>query len=600
MVRRQSPIRGLGWEPGKHCMSVPGSERRGRIHPAATTTAIGEWRTGLAHAVLEGSPSIPMNRSLRFSLFLAVIGQLTLFGFSQRLRAASFDLQTATIEDIHRAFDAGALTSERLVQLYLARIDAYDQKGPRLNTIITLKDRTAALAEARALDAERKAGKVRSRLHGMVVLAKDVFDTKDMPTSGGFAPMATSQPVYDSFVIGRLRAAGAIILAKLNQSDWYGVANQGASTLKGQVLSPYNAKKLTGYSSSGTGAAMAAWLGTVGLGSDTGGSITIPSANSGLVGLAATHGLVSRTGMMWSSPRQENGGPMGRSVYDCAAVLDVIAGYDAADLATEDSVGRRPDRPYTSFVNKDGLTGARVGVLRQMVRAGAIHSEGRALFEASVADIRKAGAIVVDPVTVPFDIVQAQTDASAAGFERATAINKYLAALPPSAPIRTVEEMIAKGGALVKPTILESAQLRNLERHAPLIAAYKQQDILRAALVEVMDKHQLDALILPFRTAIIQDVGSAGGGGGGMTADTRNSLSSYTGLPTLIVPGGYFPSDGMPFGMQFLGRKFSEPVLIKLASGYEAVTGHRKSPASTPPLPGESIAYLAGVPASAR
>ena len=506
--------------------------------------------------------------------------------------AAQLDLSTVTIAELQTAMEKGALSSEKLLELYLARIDAYDQKGPKLNTVITLKDRAVALAEAKALDAERKAGKVRSPLHGIVVLAKDVFDTKDMPTSGGFAPMATSQPIYDSFVISRLRAAGAIVLAKLNQSDWYGVANQGASTLKGQVLSPYNAKKVTGYSSSGTGASMAAWFGTIGLGSDTGGSITIPSANSNLVGFATTHGLVSRTGMMWSSPRQENGGPMGRSVYDCAAVLDVIAGYDAADLATETSVGKLPDRPYTSFVKKDGLVGARVGILRQMVRTGEMHKEGVALFEKAVADMRKAGAIVVDSVIAPFDIVQSQNDAAAASYERADAINKYLAALPPTAPIRTVEEMIAKGGALTKPAIIEASKLKNLERNERLIAAYKEQDVLRAALVELMDKYQLDALILPFRTAIVQQIGLGGtGGGGAMTADTRNSLSSYTGLPTIIVPGGFFPSDGMPFGMQFLGRNYSEPTLIKLASGYEAVTGHRKAPSSTPALPGETISY---------
>jgi amidase len=503
-------------------------------------------------------------------------------------RAAEINLSTATIADLQAAMDSGKLSSEQLVKLYLARIDAYDQKGPKLNTVIALKDRDKAIAEARALDAERKAGKKRSPLHGIVVLAKDVFDTKDMPTSGGFKPMATSQPVYDSFVIDRLRSAGAIILAKLNQSDWYGVAPQGASTLQGQVLSPYNAKKLTGYSSSGTGASIAAWFGTIGLGSDTGGSITIPSANSNLVGFAMSHGLISRTGMMWSSPRQENGGPMCRSVYDCAVVLDAIAGYDAADLATEESVGKLPDRPYVSFVNKQGLQGARVGVLRQMVRGGAIHTEGKTLFEQAVADVRKAGAMVVDPVTVDFDLIQAQVDASAAGFERAAAINKYLAALPQTAPVRTVEEMIKKGGKLVKPSIIEAAADKTpLERHPKLIAAYKQQDVLRAALVSLMDTYQLDALILPFRTAIIDEIGQSNT----MNADSRNSISSYTGLPTIIVPGGFFPTDGMPFGLQFLGRKFTEPTLIKLASGYEAVAPHRKAPASTPALTGESIKY---------
>jgi amidase len=503
--------------------------------------------------------------------------------------AAQIDLSTATIADLQAAMSAGALTSEKLVELYLARIEAYDQKGPKLNTVITLKAREAVLAEARALDAERKAGKVRGPLHGIVVLPKDVFDTKDMPTSGGFAPMATSQPIYDSFVIDRLRKSGAIILAKLNQSDWYGVAPRGASTLKGQVLSAYNPTKFPGSSSSGTGVSMSAWFGTVGLGSDTGGSITIPTAQNNLVGFATTHGLVSRTGMMWSSPRQENGGPMGRSVYDCAAILDSIAGYDAADLATEDSVGKLPDRPYTSFVSKDGLKGARIGVLREMVRTGPDHAAGVALFEKAVDDAKKAGAILVD-VRTGLDLIAMQGDAAASSYEVAVAINKYLAALPQTAPIRTVDEMIAKGGKLVKPGIVAASKATvPLERDARLIATYKQQDVLRAALVRLMDDNQLDALFLPFRTYRIDEVGL-------MTAftqtpDARNNLSSYTGLPTIVFPGGFFPADGMPFGLQLLGRKFSEPTLIKIASGFEAAVPHRKAPATTPALPGETIIY---------
>eukprot|EP01035_Chromulina_nebulosa_P002110 gene2110-biopygen1814 len=183
---------------------------------------------------------------------------------------------------------AGTLTSEKLVTLYLARIEAYDAKGPALNSVITLNKR--ALEEARALDKERKEKGPRSPLHGIVVLAKDVYDTRDMPTSGGFKPMATSQPSRDSFVIDRLRKAGVVILAKLNQSDWYGVAAPGGSSLKGPVVSPYNPKKSTGGSSSGTGSAVAAWFGTVGLGSDTTGSIVIPSTLANLVGISASHG----------------------------------------------------------------------------------------------------------------------------------------------------------------------------------------------------------------------------------------------------------------------------------------------------------------------
>jgi amidase len=501
----------------------------------------------------------------------------------------SIDLGTATVAELQKAMESGGLTAEKLVQLYLARIEAYDQKGPKLNTVLTLNAK--ALEEARALDAERRLKGPRSPLHGMVILAKDVFDTKDMPTSGGFKPMATSQPSRDAFVIERLRAAGAIILAKLNQSDWYGVAAPGGSTWKGPVVSPYNPKKYGGGSSSGTGASMAAWFGTVGLGSDTSGSIVNPSAHGNLVGFAMTEGLISRRGMMWSSPGQEKGGPMGRSVYDCAAVLDAIAGYDPSDLITEASIGKMPDRPYTSFVDPKGLQGARVGVLREMFRSGPIHSEGLALAEKALADMKAAGAVVVDPVTTGLNLVETQNDGGEAKYSRAMAIDAYLAGLPADAPIRSVEEMIAKGGSMVKPVIIETAKIKSLDRHAGFAAIKEHQEMLKAALVGLMDKHRLDCLVLPYRTALPQDYTTdiRVNGSSGVSNDTRNTLHSFTGLPTIIMPGGFFPSDGMPFGMQVIGRPFSEPTLIKVASGYEAVTQHRKAPALTPPLPGETL-----------
>lgn len=514
-------------------------------------------------------------------------GASALFLAALPLRAShTFDLSTATVADLQSALERGTLTSEKLVSLYLARVAAYDQQGPKLNTIITLNPR--ALDEARALDAERKAGKVRGPLHGTAMMVKDVFDTKDLPTSGGFAPMAASQPDRDAFVIKRLRAAGVIVLAKLNQSDWYGVGKNGGGTLKGRVISPYNPAKYGGGSSSGTGAAMGAWFASFGLGSDTTGSVINPSNLNSLVGMCATHGLVSRTGMMWSSPRQEAAGPMARSVYDVAAVLDAIAGYDAADLATEASVGKRPAAPYTSFVDARGLTGARIGVLREMVRTGPLHAEGVALFERALADMKKAGAVIVDSISTGIDIASLQPGADAADVERATAIDAYLARLPASAPIRSVAEMIAKAGPVVKPAIIATAKLTALERNEKLAAIYRTQDRMRAALVGLMEQHQLDALVLPFRTTVPWEIAN-------MPPNTwqhpevRNHLASSTGLPTLIVPGGFWPSDGMPFGVQFLGRAFGEPTLFKLGSGFEAATHHRKAPASTPPLAGETF-----------
>lgn len=523
-------------------------------------------------------------------LRILLVTAIACTALSVTTRSAELDLSTATIAEINAAFDSGALTSEKLVSLYLARIEAYDQKGPALNTVINLAKN--ALDQARALDAERKEKGPRSPLHGIPILAKDVFDTADMPTTGNFKPMEFSQPSRDSFVIARLRAAGAIVLGKLNQSDWYGVGKNGGGTLKGRVISPYNPKKIGGGSSSGTGAAMAAWFATVGLGSDTTGSITNPTTLNALAGIAATHGLVSRTGMMWSAPSQENGGPMGRSVYDVAAVLDAIAGYDSADLATQDSVGKIPSRSYTSFVDPQGLKGARIGVLREMVRTGAGHEEGDALFEKAVADLKKAGAIVVDPVKTGLDLVNMQHTADAADFERATAIDKYLAGLPTTAPIRTVDEMIAKGGSLVKPEIVETAKYRGkLDRMPEVAAVYRQQAAMREALQALIDRYQLDALVYPNRTLLPDEAANPPAGGGWRRSSVRNHLHSSTGFPVIVVPAGFWPSDGMGFSIQFLGPKFSEPTLIKLASGFEAATRHRKPPPSTPPLPGEHIVY---------
>jgi Asp-tRNA(Asn)/Glu-tRNA(Gln) amidotransferase A subunit family amidase len=507
-------------------------------------------------------------------------------------RPAKLDLSTATIADLQAAMEKGTLTSAKLVELYLARIAAYDKAGPKLNTVITLNPQ--ALEQARALDAERKAKGPRGPLHGIAVLAKDVYDTYDMPTSGGFKPMAASQPDRDSFVIDRLRKAGAVILGKLNQSDWYGVAPQGGSTLLGAVVSPYNAAKSPGGSSSGTGSAIAAWFGTVGLGSDTTGSIVIPSTLANLVGFSTTHGLVSRTGMMWSSPSQESGGPMCRSVYDCAAVLDAIAGYDAADLATQAGLGKIPAQPYTSFVSADGLRGARVGVLREMVRSGPIHEEGRALFEKALEDFKAAGAVVVDPIDTGLGLADSQALARAPSFERAAAIDAYLARLPDTAPIRSVAEMIEKGGELVKPAIVEAAKIGSLDHHKELVAAMKHQTVMREALLELMDRYALDAIILPYRTAVAdpaQREPRAPGAPERNNGASRNAIASYTGLPTIVVPGGFFPSDGMPFAVQFLGRQFDEPTLISVASGYEAATGHRTAPKSTPALAGESLTF---------
>src|SRR5258708_3217838 len=259
--------------------------------------------------------------------------------------AKTFDLQYATLADIQAAMDAGALTSEKLTQLYLNRIDAYDKKGPKINAVITLNSK--ALETARALDAERKAHGPRSPLHGVPIVLKDLFDTYDMPTTAGFLPMAKSQPLRDAFFVKKLRDAGAIVLAKVNLSDWFGVPKPGdQSTLLGRTANPYNLTLTPGGSSGGPGASIAAYFAQLGVGSETGVSIRNPLSNNNLVGIAATQGLVSRTGQIMTSFTQERAGPYARNVYDMAAMLTVLAGFDAEDLTTAENFGHIPIQPY--------------------------------------------------------------------------------------------------------------------------------------------------------------------------------------------------------------------------------------------------------------
>lgn len=496
---------------------------------------------------------------------------------------AAADLATATIADLNAAFDAGVLSSEKLVSLYLARIEAYDHEGPQLGSMLALNPK--ALEQARALDAERREKGPRSPLHGMVVVAKDVFDTYDMPSTGGFAPMANSQPDRDAFVVERLRDAGAVILGKNNLADWYGRSEGSGSTLGGEVRNPYDITRYAGASSSGSGVAAAAWFATVALGSDTGGSLLIPAAVNSVVALSPTRGLVSRRGMMWNSPRQEKGGPMTRSVYDAAAVLDVIAGFDPGDLSTSAGLGKFPSTPYVSYVDPDGLRGARIGVLREMVRSGPRHTEGNALFEKALEDLRKRGAIVMD-VRTGLDIPALQGGASSARFESAMAADAYLSTLPAGAPFRSLQEMLDKAGDAVSPYLAEGAANLAIDRDPQFLASLRQQDMLRDALVALLEQNKLDALVLPYRTVHTAVNGADLGGPG--RDEARNGLHAYTGLPALLVPGGKFPSDNMPFSLEFIARPFDEPALIRVGSGYEAATRHRYLPKHVPALPGES------------
>jgi Asp-tRNA(Asn)/Glu-tRNA(Gln) amidotransferase A subunit family amidase len=498
-----------------------------------------------------------------------------------------FDLSTATLADINRALEAGALTSERLTELYLARIAEYDQQGPTLNAVITVNE--DALEIARALDVEREERGPRGPLHGIPVLVKDVFDTHDMPTTGGFIGMAESIPPRDATVVERLRDAGAIILGKTNLSDWFGErpdSNPLAySTIAGQVLNPYDLERVPGYSSAGTGAAMAAWFATLGLGSDTGGSVLIPTADSALAGLLPSVGLMSRAGMIGSSTSGERGGPMGRHVADVAAMLDVMVGFDGADLLTQRSLGELPDGSYTEFLDPDGLKGARIGILRDFFLEGPEHADGLALMETAIEQMKEARAVVIDPITTGIDVYAAVDDAAVSSFERAYYHEAYFARLGPDAPIRSLAEMVEKAPDTVSAGIRSSVDAEPIDRNPEYLARIENQRMLHRLFVEeLLDRYELDALVFPYKTVIAPLVGE------GRPAGSINRLASYAELPSLLVPAG-FTSEGLPIAVQFLGRPFSEPTLFRLGYAYEQISQNRRSPETTPPLDGETFSF---------
>jgi amidase len=331
--------------------------------------------------------------------------------------ATSFELMETTISDIHKAFRTGSLTSEQLVNAYLERIQAYDQPT-KLNSIILVNPE--AIATARALDAEfRKTGKLRP-LHGIPVIVKDNYNTKGLQTTGGSVALRGFVPSEDAWQVRRLREAGAIVLAKSNMAEWAFTPMHSQSSIAGETLNPYNLAYVPAGSSGGTAAAVAANLGTIGLGSDTGNSIRGPSSHNALVGFRTSLGLVSRYGIIPLFTRNDVGGPMCRTVEDAVRILDVTAGYDPNDPITKHSQGNVP-KSYARYLKKDGLKGARIGVMRQLSDRN-IHPEIKQLFDQALSDLTRAGAQVID-VTIPdFDSLRANQGCA----EFRTDIENYL------------------------------------------------------------------------------------------------------------------------------------------------------------------------------
>jgi Asp-tRNA(Asn)/Glu-tRNA(Gln) amidotransferase A subunit family amidase len=493
---------------------------------------------------------------------------------------APFRVEEATIAEIHDALKAGKLTCRALVEQYLRRIDTYDKNGPALNAIVVINPN--AIAEAAVLDARAKKGGFAGPLHCVPTIVKDNFETIGLQSANGSLALAGFVSTRDAFQVARIKEAGAIVLAKSNMAEWAFTPYETLSSiLPGYTKNPYALDRVTAGSSGGTAAAVAASFGAVGLGSDTGNSIRGPSSHQALAGIRSTMGLTSRAGVMPLNLLADIAGPMARSVADAVAVFQVIVGEDADDPATAVSKGR-PRENYSAALVRDGLRGARIGVLRQAYERDTTDAEIVDVFMRAVGDLEQAGATIVDPARVDgLEEIRRQPGvAPCMGFKYD--INRYLASHGDRVPVKSLAEIIKSGR--FHPTVqrrLEQAE-QGVENGPDTPACQAEQayrDQVRAAVVKTMDALKLDAFVYPTWSnppRLIGDLNTPHG-------DNSQFFSPTTGFPSIQVPMGY-TRGVLPAGITFFGRAWSEATLIRLAYAYEQATHHRRPPASTPPL----------------
>ncbi len=521
--------------------------------------------------------------TLLLGLFMGLYAPVT-----NALSAQILGLSEATIEDINAAFNSGTLTSERLVELYLARIQAYDQDGPRLNAVLWLNDQ--ALETARILDEERRLSGPRSPLHGIPVALKDNIDTADMPTTAGSLLLAGSLPPDDAFIVERLRSAGAIILAKLNMSEL--ASGVTMSSVGGFIRNPHDIERSPAGSSGGTGAAIAAAFAQLGIGTDTGGSVRGPTTANGIAGLKPTHGLLSRDGIVPLALSFDMAGPMARHVYDVAAMLGVMTGIDPDDVATSKS-SNRFETDYTQFLDVSALGDARIGIARDFLGQD---TEVDWIIEASLEAMRAEGATVLD-VHFPQWLLDVKGDwyTTIRWREFRAQIPEYLATIGREYP-KTLSEMAERSmkimsltpeGGTPNPTrwslLAQEEESGTLDDHEYIAMKNYGLPMAQSIVSGLMDAQDLDAIVYPTsptRPSLVN-----GGGGGGVSA---TNIANLTGFPDLIVPAG-FTSDQLPVGISFLGRPFSEPRLFGLGYAFEQATKVRRNPRTTPPLAGAEI-----------
>jgi amidase len=516
--------------------------------------------------------------------FLQTTAQAAVFAIanSAAIRSeAAFAIEESTIAELQNAMATGRQTAQSITEAYLARIAEVDKQ---INSVI--EHNPDALAIAAKLDEERKAGKVRGPLHGIPILIKDNIDTADrMTTTAGSLALEGSVAPRDAFIVERLRAAGAIILGKTNLSEWANFRSSrsisGWSGRGGLTRNPYALDRNPCGSSAGSGAATAANLCAASVGTETDGSIVCPSSTNGLVGIKPTLGLVSRAGIIPIAHSQDTAGPMARTVADAGALLAALAGVDPRDAATRPGASR-VQTDYAKFLDPNGLRGARIGVVR---KSFGFHPDVDKLMEAAIEVMKRLGAVIVDPAEIPNADKLSVSEFEVLLYEFKADLNAYLKTLGGKAPVKSMAEIIAfneKNAAREMPFFGQEIMLK-AEARGDLNSPTYRKALARNHLLSrargmdaVMARHRLDALIAPT-------------GGPAWTIDPANgdhftggfsTVPAVAGYPHITVPAGFV--FGLPIGISFAGRAWSEPVLIKLAYAYEQATKHRRPPRFAP------------------
>jgi amidase len=492
----------------------------------------------------------------------------------------TFELDEVTIPELQRGMKSGRFTARSLVEKYLERIDDIDKRGATVNAIIELNPDALSIADA--LDQERKAKGARGPLHGIPVLIKDNIDTADhMMTTAGSLALIGSKPPKDSFVAKKLRAAGAVILGKTNLSEWANIrsshSTSGWSGRGGLTKNPYALDRNPCGSSSGTGAGISANLAAVGIGTETDGSIVCPSSANGLAGIKPTVGLISRAGIIPISHSQDSAGPMCRTVRDAAILLGALTGIDSDDAATAASAGKS-QTDYAQYCDPNGLKGARIGVARKYF---GFNDAVDALMEQALGVMKMQGATLVDPADIAtlgkFD----DSELLVFMYELKADLNAYLAQLGLGAPVRTLQEIITfnernrqKEMPYFGQDLFLKAQSKGpLTEKEYVDALAKNHQLARTEGIDALvDKNKLDAIVAPtggpaWLTDLINGDHSAGG---------SSNAAAVAGYPNINVTAGFI--SGLPVGISFFGRAWSEPTLIKLAYSFEQATKARQAP----------------------